>query len=603
MGQAVVFLVVIFGIFWGISSLFTKKGRKKESAGSEPKLAWNPQLFEESTPKLPTEYTYDGLPPAVRVIEKFSILRFDGNDYGRYKPYLPRIIISEPTSWKSRSGQYTDRIHKFTRNIDWEDLSEFCNVAAETLTTRIDRDVLETRAAIGRYPTSRPRASNKVNAPDELTPFSVEALLPDHIRKILTANENLYLQGFIASVNSKREKHYKEAMSQYEKVFLETKKKLENQHVIWQSASDNWDKACAEDEHALIAIKERVCSSLSIQEIVKFALTTAPFPVWFPTEFNISFDHKGKILIVEHQMPHLDEIEWVKRVALKNTDSIKPLNVSERKKVCSEFYPLLTLSLASLLAKNLDADDVSLVVVNGWVNFRSKATGTEKMAFCSSLAASTKKLQEIDLKHADPLTAYKTLKGLTTPSLELAPVAPKMRLNMEDKRFIEAREILEGVDQDENLASMDWADFEHLCRELFERVFASEGATVSVTQASHDQGVDAIILDPDPILGGKIVIQAKRYVNTVDVSAVRELLGVVTHEGAMKGLLVTTSQFGPESYEFAQKYPLTLINGSELLHLLEKHGYKFRINLEEARVLQRESGMPSFRKRGMGSKR
>ena len=66
----------------------------------------------------------------------------------------------------------------------------------------------------------------------------------------------------------------------------------------------------------------------------------------------------------------------------------------------------------------------------------------------------------------------------------------------------------------------------------------------------------------------------------------------------MKGLLVTTSQFGPDSYAFAQGKPLTLINGSELLHLLEKNGYAFRINLEEARQIQRESGMPPFRKRG-----
>jgi len=34
---------------------------------------------------------------------------------------------------------------------------------------------------------------------------------------------------------------------------------------------------------------------------------------------------------------------------------------------------------------------------------------------------------------------------------------------------------------------------------------------VKVTQASRDRGVDAIAFDPDPIRGGKFVIQAKRY--------------------------------------------------------------------------------------------
>ena len=137
----------------------------------------------------------------------------------------------------------------------------------------------------------------------------------------------------------------------------------------------------------------------------------------------------------------------------------------------------------------------------------------------------------------------------------------------------------------ENLAAMDWEDFEHLCRELFERAFAESGAEVKVTQASRDQGVDAIVFDPDPLRGGKTIIQAKRYTNTVDVSAVRDLYGAVINEGAVKGILVTTSHFGPESYSFAKDKPLTLLNGGELLGLLEKHGYKFRINLAEAKLI------------------
>ena len=64
----------------------------------------------------------------------------------------------------------------------------------------------------------------------------------------------------------------------------------------------------------------------------------------------------------------------------------------------------------------------------------------------------------------------------------------------------------------------------------------------------------------------------------------------------MKGLLVTTSQFGPDIYSFSKDKPITLINGSELLFLLEQNGYKFRIDLEEARKLQKESGEQSFKR-------
>ena len=48
-----------------------------------------------------------------------------------------------------------------------------------------------------------------------------------------------------------------------------------------------------------------------------------------------------------------------------------------------------------------------------------------------------------------------------------------------------------------------------------------------MTQASRDRGVDALVFDPDPVRGGKYVIQAKRYTTTVDVSAVRDLYGTV----------------------------------------------------------------------------
>ena len=81
------------------------------------------------------------------------------------------------------------------------------------------------------------------------------------------------------------------------------------------------------------------------------------------------------------------------------------------------------------------------------------------------------------------------------------------------------------------------------------------------------------------------MIQAKRYTNTVDVAAVRDLYGTVHNEGAMKGILVTTSFYGPEAYSFAKDKPLTLLDGPQLLGLLELHGYKFRIDLAEAKRL------------------
>ena len=263
----------------------------------------------------------------------------------------------------------------------------------------------------------------------------------------------------------------------------------------------------------------------------------------------------------------------------------KQANQKEKKEAAAKLHPSLCLRLATEIARLDDDDIVKAVAVNGWANYTERSTGQRKQAYCASLFATKEQILALNLSALDSLEAFSALKGVSARSLELAPIAPIIRLDTNDPRFVDAKEVLSKMAESENLAAMDWEDFEHLCRELFERAFASSGAEVKVTQASRDQGGDAVVFDPDPLRGGKIVIQAKRYTNTVDVSAVRDLYGAVINEGAVKGILVTTSHYGSESYSFAKDKPLTLLNGNELLGLLEKHGYKFRINLAEAKKL------------------
>jgi len=163
-----------------------------------------------------------------------------------------------------------------------------------------------------------------------------------------------------------------------------------------------------------------------------------------------------------------------------------------------------------------------------------------------------------------------------------------MDLDKDDKRFIESYDVAASLDESINIAAMDWKDFEHLIREIFEKEFQQNGGEVKITRASRDAGVDAIAFDPDPIRGGKIVIQAKRYVNIVGLAAVRDLFGTVIAEGANRGILVTTSDYGADAYEFTKGKPITLLNGSNLLHLLENHGYKAKIDLIEAKRILSE---------------
>lgn len=110
-------------------------------------------------------------------------------------------------------------------------------------------------------------------------------------------------------------------------------------------------------------------------------------------------------------------------------------------------------------------------------------------------------------------------------------------------------------------------EFESLITNLFEKM----GLETRLTQASRDGGVDCVAYDSRPIFGGKVVIQAKRYKNTVGVNAVRDLYGTMQNEGATKGILVTTSGYGQASHDFANGKPLELIDGGNLLYLLHEH--------------------------------
>jgi restriction system protein len=43
--------------------------------------------------------------------------------------------------------------------------------------------------------------------------------------------------------------------------------------------------------------------------------------------------------------------------------------------------------------------------------------------------------------------------------------------------------------------------------------------------------------------------------------------------------MMSTSKYGRDAYDFASNKPLTLIDGQNLLALLAKHGFKFKIEL------------------------
>jgi restriction system protein len=119
-----------------------------------------------------------------------------------------------------------------------------------------------------------------------------------------------------------------------------------------------------------------------------------------------------------------------------------------------------------------EAGALDSVVFNGWVNSVDKATGQEVNACVLTIQSNKTEFLEINFGQVEPKACFKKLKGISASKLTaLTPVRPIMQLNKEDKRFIPSREVVDGLDSSANLAAMDWEDFEHLIREVFEMEF------------------------------------------------------------------------------------------------------------------------------------
>lgn len=318
-------------------------------------------------------------------------------------------------------------------------------------------------------------------------------------------------------------------------------------------------------------------------------LSRSEYPDSFPRNEVVSFDPEAGMLVVDYELlpqKAIPNIKQLKYIANRGEFQEALVSDSEFKRLYDEVLYQVCLRTLYELLKSDDVDVIRNVVFNGWVQAIDKATGANTHPCIMTVQANKAEFLALNLNQVDLKACFRSLKGISGSKLiDFSPVRPVLTLNREDRRFVGSYDVADSLNDKTNLAAMDWLDFENLIRELFEKEFSTNGGEVKITQASRDGGVDAIAFDPDPLRGGKVVIQAKRYTNTVGVAAVRDLFGTVHNEGATKGILVTTSDYGPDAYEFAKGKPLTLLTGSELLYLLGKHGYKAKIDLKEAKKL------------------
>ncbi len=498
---------------------------------------------------------------------------------------LNSLTEHSPECFKSLLSSASEPIEKFSTNLIKESLQrKLKGVQIERAVIGIDESMaVDITKSLNFIP---------VEEPEDTTNYSVWrkaliGLFPSERRQTLLATAgtrqkyNWYLKEYAEVLDAypaKREEAIRQKQAEQSKLqarlddlFSIYAERLHALDIPYQSFSESHVTEPNQIDDRIKEFYKRVVFTFSGYSVAERAISFR----------NALHNSDDQITIVEYEVPTIKQALGFYK-AKKN----KELTQKQRRMISQAMHPALALSLAKQLQTNLLLTQSEHLALNLYSSVIEPETGRSSSQCVFSILFETEHLERLVMEHVDPIASC-SRHQFRCEVFEEAEKTVAPIYQIEDERIVPGRDVLSSLQAGTNLAALDWEDFEHLVRQLFQRLFAERGAQVDVTRASKDRGVDAIVYDPTPVTGmGKIVIQAKRYVNLVDVSAVRDLYGTVINEGATKGILVTTSRFGADAHAFAKGKPLEFIDGPELLRLMKSVQMdSFRIDLEEARRL------------------
>jgi restriction system protein len=289
---------------------------------------------------------------------------------------------------------------------------------------------------------------------------------------------------------------------------------------------------------------------------------------------------ESSLLAVEWYLPLVDVVPKYKAYRHIKTRKVvepTPRPVPEIRQIYQGAIAQIALRTLREIFDSTSEEMISTVVFNGRVHDIDALTGQKIQPHLITMRATRQKLMTLVLDEPkfNPVECVRRyfFADISPHPDELVPVEPVMPFSMADPRIIDPVDVISDIDKRPNLLELSPKEFEA----FIQNMFAKMGFDTKLYQASGDGGIDCVAYDPHPITGGKFIVQAKLYTRTVQPTHVRDLWGTVQHEGATKGIMITTSGYGPDSYKFAGGKPLNLIDGSGLLALCQQHHIPARI--------------------------
>ena len=366
------------------------------------------------------------------------------------------------------------------------------------------------------------------------------------------------------------------------KIQQQRKEAFENIHRHQQKAQAKHEERRAQAYKEYKEQRRKYFEQQNDSEIIVWilgqVLQSLHFPFEYGTEFEFEFVEEDQEVVVYMFLPRVDEIPTVaeyRYVRSRNETDTIHLKQKELQGNYEKLLAQIALGTMFRIFQDAQTPRIQSIVFNGCVSGIHPATGVLFKRCVLTVQATRSEFDKRNFELLKPVECLRDLRGLTAgPLIDLSPIKPIRAFPPLDERFIDTDNVLANYPAMNNIARIHWREFEHMIAELFHRIFEEFGGEVHLTPSSGDGGVDAIGFDPDPIRGGKIVIQAKHYPNRlVSPVYVRELLGVMTAKRATRGYLATSGYFSKDSHEYATEHNITLFDGPRLLHELQTHGF------------------------------
>ena len=127
-----------------------------------------------------------------------------------------------------------------------------------------------------------------------------------------------------------------------------------------------------------------------------------------------------------------------------------------------------------------------------------------------------------------------------------------------------------------SIAELKWQEFEELVGELYRQ----RGFRVTPRSAGGADGGIDIVIERN---GATTLVQCKHWkCTTVGAPIVREMMGIIVHQGAAGGKIVCSGKFTRQAIEFAKGKPIELVSGEALWSMVEETKHSIGGNSLEA---------------------